>query len=112
MNAAYFIDFLIRKTQKNDLLDYDQFTCYILDNDDRKTLFSEYMCDNSREKSIHKCIEIVDNYFKHCLALVDINDFIINPNETFVERVKHLKSILPQKINSELLEVIYKTSVD
>jgi hypothetical protein len=112
MNAAYFIDFLIRKTQKNDFLDYDQFTCYILDNDDRKTLFSEYMCDNSREKSIHKCIEIFDNYFKHCLALVDINDFIINPNETFVERVKHLKSILPQKINPELLEAMLKTSLD
>jgi hypothetical protein len=112
MNIAYFIDFLIRKTRRNDLLDYDQFTCYIFDTNERDALFSEYKNESTRQQSIHKCIQIFENYFGHCLAHIDKTDFTIIDDETFVDRVKRLKSILPEKINPELLEIVYSSSLD
>lgn len=112
MNAAYFMDFLIRKTQRDELLDYEQFICYIFDSNDINTLYTEYINPSIREQTIHKCIQIFENYFSHCLANIDKTDFIIEHGETFVDRVKRLKSILPEKINRELLDTVIKSSLD
>ena len=112
MNAAYFIDFLIRKIQRDELLEYEQFTCYIFDRDDIRILYNEYINQSTREQSIYKCIQIFENYFSHCLTNIDKTDFIIEQTETFADRVKRLKSILPEKINRELLETVIKSSLD
>jgi hypothetical protein len=112
MNAANFTDFLIRKMQRNELLDFDQFTSHIMDNSDRQNIYKDYINESTREIAIHKCIELFESYFNHCIAHIDTYDFITNPDETFIDRVKRLKCILPEKINKDLLETVSNSSLD